>query len=224
MQALPSVRKIIDLSQPIYHNCPGWPTYEMVNVRYEAIYPNDGFTAERLNMNVHTATHLDVPFHFYPEGKTIEQFPIEQFQGEAVPIDLFGIAADTAIGVEHLEPYKDKVRPGDIVLLCTGWGQKRGYTKEYYNQWPYLSGEGAQWMADHQIKGVGIDGLSIGGWGEEKGVPPHKILLSNEIWPLEELNLTEELLTEPRWYLTAFPIKLQGFGGAPVRAVAMVFN
>src|SRR5665647_1613642 len=132
MQVLPSVRKIIDLSQPIYHNCPGWPTYEMVNVRYEALYPKDGFTAERLSMNVHTATHLDVPFHFYPEGKTIEQFPIEQFQGEAVPIDLFGIAADTGIGLEHLEPYKDKVHPGDIVLLCTGWGQKRGYTKEYY--------------------------------------------------------------------------------------------
>lgn len=221
---MPSIRKIIDLSQPVYHNCPGWPTYEMVDVRYEAIYPNDGYTAERIQMNVHTATHLDAPFHFYPEGKTIEQIPIDRFQGEAVPVDLFGIAADTPIGVEHLEPYKDVVRPGDIVLLCTGWGKKRGYTKEYYHQWPYLSGEGAEWLVNHKVKGVGLDGLSIGGWGMEKAVPPHEILLSNEIWPLEELYLTEELLTEERWFLCAFPLKLKGFGGAPVRAVAMVFD
>jgi arylformamidase len=66
--------------------------------------------------------------------------------------------------------------------------------------------------------------LSIGGWGKEKAVPPHEILLSNEIWPLEELYLTEELLEEERWYLSAFPLELQGFGGAPVRAVAMAFE
>jgi arylformamidase len=58
----------------------------------------------------------------------------------------------------------------------------------------------------------------------EKAVPPHEILLSNEIWPLEVLYLTEELLTEERWFLCAFPLKLKGFGGAPVRAVAMVFD
>lgn len=220
---IPTPRKVVDLSQPVYHNCPGWPTYRMVEVRYEALCPNDGFTAERLDMNVHTATHLDVPFHFYPQGKTIEQFPVEKFQGEAVPINLFGIAADSPIGSSHFELYSDRIREGDIVLLCTGWGLKRGYNEDYYHRWPYLSGEGAEWLVSRGVKGVGIDGLSIGGWGEGKGRPAHEVLLSNEIWPLEELYLTEELLTEERWYLCAFPLKLQGFGGAPVRAVAMAF-
>jgi len=72
---------------------------------------------------------------------------------------------------------------------------------------------------------VGIDGLSIGGWGgPEKGAPPHVILLRHEIWPLEELYLTKELLEAERWYLCAFPLKMQGFSGAPVRAVAMLFE
>jgi arylformamidase len=221
---MPSIRKILDLSQPVYHNCPGWPTYEMVDVRYEALFPKDGYTAETIKMNVHTGTHLDAPFHFFPQGKTIEQLSIDRFQGDAIPINLFGIAPDSAITVEHLTPYEHKIRPGDIVLLCTGWSEKRGYSKEYYQQWPYLSGEGAQWLVDKGVKGVGIDGFSIGGWGPEKAVPPHEILLSNEIWPLEELYLTEELLSEERWYLCAFPLKLKGFGGAPVRAVAMVFE
>jgi arylformamidase len=175
-------------------------------------------------MNVHTAAHLDAPFHFYPEGKTIEQIPVERFQGEAIPINLFGISPDSPITVQHLEPYADKIQAGSIVLLCTGWGKKRGYTKEYYNQWPYLSGEGAQWLVDRGVKGIGIDGLSIGGWGMEKAVPPHEILLANEVWPLEELHLTEELLEEEKWFVCAFPIKLKGFSGAPVRAVAIAFE
>jgi arylformamidase len=47
---MPSVRKILDLSQPLYHNCPGWPTHDMVEVKYEALYPNDGYTAERISL------------------------------------------------------------------------------------------------------------------------------------------------------------------------------
>lgn len=219
-----AIEKILDLSQPLYHNCPGWPTYDMVEVKYEALYPLDGYTAERIDLNVHTGTHLDVPFHFYPEGKTIEQFPISQFVGEAVPINLFGIEAEEPISVKHLEPYREKIREGDIVLLCTGWSLKRGYSNEYYYKWPFLSKEGAEWLVERKVKGVGIDGLSIGGWAEGNGPPPHQVLLSNEIWPLEELYLTEELFEEERWFLCAFPLKLQGFGGAPVRAVAIKFK
>lgn len=220
---MPKIEKILDLSQPVYHNCPGWPTYRMVNVEYEALYPLDGFTAERIDMNVHTGTHLDTPFHFYPDGKTVEQIPVERFVGDAVPLDLFDIDPAEPIGIKHLEPFAEKVKPNDIVLLCTGWSEKRGYTNEYYYKWPFLSREGAEWLVEKQVKGVGIDGLSIGGWGEGNGAPPHEVLLSNEIWPLEELNLTKELLEEERWFLTAFPLKLKGFGGAPVRAVAMKF-
>lgn len=216
-----SVKKVIDLSQPLFHNCPGWPTYKMVNVDYEAIYPKDGFTAERIDMNVHTGTHMDAPFHFYPDGKKVDEMAVEQFVGEAIPINLFGIEPETAIGKEHLEPYADKIKPGDIVLLCTGWSEKRGYTEDYYYKWPFLSREGAKWLVEKKVKGVGIDGLSIGGWAEGNGPPAHEELLSNEIWPLEELNLTEELFEEERWFICAVPLKLKGFGGAPVRAVAM---
>lgn len=108
---------ILAMSQPVFHNCPGWPTYELTEVTYEAINPKDGFTAEVFKMNAHTATHLDAPFHFFPEGKKIDEMPIEGFQGEAVIIDLRGIAPDTGITSEHLKPYADKIKEGDIVLM-----------------------------------------------------------------------------------------------------------
>jgi arylformamidase len=133
----------------LYYNSHWWE----LSLHFCALSTAKGM---KLNMNVHTATHLDVPFHFDPQGKTIEQMPIGRFQGDAIPIDLFGIAPDSAISAEHLAPYKDKIRSGDIVLLCTGWSKKRGYTREYYNQWPYLSGEGVEWLVEKGVKGVGI--------------------------------------------------------------------
>ncbi|MGL4283658.1 MAG: cyclase family protein, partial [Eubacterium aggregans] len=51
-------------------------------------------------------------------------------------------------------------------------------TRAYYYQWPYLTGEGARWLCEKGVKGVGLDGLSIGGWGPDKGPQPHVELLS----------------------------------------------
>ena len=64
--------KFYDLSQPVYDHCPGWPTYEPTVVKYEASYDKDRFNAEQIRLNSHTGTHLDAPFHFFPDGQTVE--------------------------------------------------------------------------------------------------------------------------------------------------------
>ena len=190
-------KKFYDLSQPVYDHCPGWPTYEPTVVRYEATYEKDRFNAEQIRLNSHTGTHLDAPFHFFPDGK----------QG---------------IDASHLEPYADKIHEGSIVLFDTGWNEKRSFDKEYTNDWPYLTGEGAEWLKVKGIKGVGIDTLSMGGWYEGTGRPCHEALLSGGIWILEEISIPDELAKLESCYLMAFPIKLKGFSGGPARAVAAV--
>lgn len=216
-------KKIFDLSQPIFHNCPAWPTYEMTTVKYEAICPTDGYTAERLDFNVHTGTHIDAPYHFFTDKTTIDQMSVENFQGEAVIVNLSNkIKEKEGITSAHLKEYEDLIKEGSIVLIYTGWSGKRGFGEEYYHDWPFLSEEGAIWLEKRKIKGVGIDGLSMGGWYEGTGRPCHEILLKEEIWLLEELYFPTEILEYRTCYLMAFPLKLQGFGGAPVRAIAMV--
>ena len=79
-------KKFYDLSQPVFDHCPGWPTYEPTTVRYEACYEKDRFNAEQIRLNSHTGTHLDAPFHFYPDGTTIDQMDVSLFQGNAVMI------------------------------------------------------------------------------------------------------------------------------------------
>ncbi len=213
-----------DLSQPVYHNCPGWPTYKMTSVTYEAIYTNDLFNAERIDLNVHTGTHVDAPFHFFPEGKTVDQIPVERWQGDAVLVDLRGkLDLHQGILPEDLAEYDALIKEDTIVLLNTGWGQKRKkWDLEYEHEWPYVTGELATYLAGKKVRGVGIDTLSIGGWYEGTGRPCHEILLSQEIWALEEVVFPEELMAYKTCYMTAYPLKLEGFSGSMVRAVAVV--
>ena len=214
--------KIFDMTQPLYHACRGWPTYEMTRFTYEKVLGVDGFTAERINMNSHTGTHLDAPYHFFADGKTISDMPLDCFMGRAIIADIRGIGAAQGIDAAHLRAHVEGMEPGCIVLLYTGWDKKRGFSKEYYNDWPYLSAEGARFLLDKGVKGVGIDGMSVGGWYEGTGRPCHEILLGNGIWLLEELTFPEELLKYKSCHLTAVPLKLEGFGGSPTRAYATV--
>lgn len=217
--------QIFDMSQPTYHNCPAWPTFAYPEIKNEALVGFDGFTAERVDMNVHTGTHLDAPYHFFADGKTIDQMSLEDFMGEAVIINLSNqIQPKQGIDLTHLKPFEDRIKPGCIVLLYTGWDRKRGFSEAYYKDWPYVTKEAAEFFVQKQVKGVGTDGMSVGGWYEGTGRPSHEVLLSHDIWALEELFFPEELLTYETCWLSAVPLKLRGVGGSPTRAYAMIFD
>ncbi|MCI8417766.1 MAG: cyclase family protein [Lachnospiraceae bacterium] len=219
---IPKVKKMLDLSQPVYHACPGWPTYDPTIVGYEARHATHDFEAERIDLNAHTGTHMDAPYHFIETGTPVDQMDLRLFQGRGIPFDLRNIG-QMGIEAKHLEACGTDIGEGDIALLYTGWAQKRGMNKEYLYAWPYVTGEAAQWLVDKGVKGVCIDGLSVGGWPEGTGRPPHEILLGHEVMITEELYMDEELLAEKEWYVIALPIKLQGGSGAPTRVVAMTF-
>jgi arylformamidase len=215
---------LIDLSQPLFDGCPGWATYPPMVLEPHCTVASDGFNAERVAVINHTGTHLDVPYHFFDDGKRIEDVPIDRFQGQATILDLRFLQPDQGIDVAELEPFAERIQPDDIVVLCTGWGDKRGPDPVFMYHWPYLTGAGARWLVERQIRAVAIDALSIGGWADGTGRPPHEVLLGAERWILEDIRIPDELLSRGRCYLFAFPILLQGCGGAFVRAVAQVDN
>jgi kynurenine formamidase len=214
--------KYFDLSVPLYHNCPAWPTHGLTAFTLEDMHVNGGAVTERIDMNVHTGTHLDAPYHFIPQGKTIDEIPLEAFIGRAWIVNLTGIAARTGIGPEHLEKHLAKVQKGDIVLCCTGWARKRSHSAEYCHDWPWMTKEGAELLIAKGVKGAGTDGLSMGGWYEGTGLPCHKAFLGAGLWLVEELIFPDELLKYESCTFTAVPLKLQGFGGSPTRAFATV--
>ncbi len=218
-------KRIYDLTQPIYHNCPGWPGQPLAIVDWEFQHVNYGFNSERVSFNTHTGTHIDVGYHFFADGKTLDQVPAEAFAGPMVVFDLRKTAkGDHAITPEELAPHLARVQKGDIVLLCTGYGQKRGFNEDYLHQYPYLGVPAAEALLKAGVKGVGTDALSMGGWGAPEKALCHVTLLPKDVFLLEELLIPEAIIDEKRRYFTCFPMWIKGCGGAPARAVVYEFD
>jgi kynurenine formamidase len=212
--------RAIDLSQPIRHDGPAWADYDPPTITHEYRLAAEGFNAETVRMNTHTGTHVDVPYHFDDAGETVDQRPLTGFAAPAVFIDLRDRVGE-AIAPEHLEADLPRIRPGDFAVLVTGWGERRAISEDYLKRWPYLGGAAAEALVERGVAGVGIDALSIGGWGgPEKGEPSHLALLGADVLIIEELRIPDAVLTGERFFLTAFPVLLEGCGGAWTRAVA----
>lgn len=214
--------RFFDMSQPLYSGCPGWPTYPPTVLEAKETVAADGFNAERLALATHTGTHLDVPYHFFDDGKRLDEVAADEFQGPAVVLDLRPLQPGQGIGPAELEAAGALLHPGDIAILCTGWGEKRSLDRIFMYEWPYLTGEGASWLVGRGARAVAIDALSVGGWAPGTGRPCHEVLLGSGHWILEDVKIPEEVVAAGRFHLFSFPVLLQGCGGSLVRAVAAV--
>ena len=214
--------KIYDLGQPIYHNSPQWPTYQPVTLNLEQNIGADGVNVESVRLMTHCGSHVDAPYHFVEEGKTIDQLPLETFVGPAVIVDVRGKQPASAITADDIKPFADQIAQGDIVLLNTGWHKKRGINKAYLHDWPYLGGDGAELLVSRGARGVVIDALSMGGWGSpEHSRPCHEVLLGAGLFIVEDINIPDEVMDGKKRIFQAFPVLLRGCGGAWTRPVLL---
>ena len=173
-------------------------------------------------MATHTGSHVDAPLHKIAGGRSIDALPLETFVGPAHLADLRGLAADAAIGPEVLARALHGRIAGEIVLLATGWGDRRAKTDEWLRHSPFVDPAGARWLVGRGVRGVGIDHYSIGGSGETNA-ETHTILLGSGIWVGEELKFPAEVWELPQpvkfW---ALPMNWPGCSGAFCRPVIEV--
>ena len=227
--------KIIDLSTPIEHDNPVWPTFPPLRIERTAWAARDGFTMEKVEMRTHTATHIDAPLHFIPEGKTLDDFPLDKFMGEGIVLDLTPKEPKEAITVDDITPYESEIQNDDVVMLHTGWDDYYGLTNEYLFEFPYLTAETAQYLAELNPKAVGTEGASVGGWVDETAahgpstdVGPdesHLPLLENDVIPIEEVRNLDQVLDgaeSRRAYFFYPPLNFHGTSGSSVRAFAFL--
>jgi kynurenine formamidase len=189
-------------------------------------------------MTTHTGTHIDTPLHFVPEGKSVDQLPVEAFMGEGVVVDLSRKKPKERITVEDLKEYDEDIRTSDVLMLHTGWDKRFGFNKEYLFEWPFLTEETAEYLVNLEVKALGVDTLSVGGWGgevaghgpttrKESNAETHHILLEAGIILVEtlrNLNLVLDGARARRAYFIYAPIAIQGAEGGPCRALAFLFE
>lgn len=170
----------------------------------------DPNNSSAITMSVHSGTHIDAPFHFVPNGATIDQLPLELFMG---PVLVHAVDTERYITAQHLTSLKLDGIPR--VLFKT---RNSGLLREaaYDPQFVAFSVEAATILAAQRVKLVGLDYLSVAHAGDEQ-VSVHRALLDRGVALLEGVDLSQ--ITPGRYELICFPIRIRGADGAPCRAV-----
>ncbi len=212
--------KIIDLTQKITADMPVYPGTEQPKLTVANTYETDGFRETLLSFYSHTGTHMDAPFHIFGDRTSLDALPAEQFVGKALVIDCRDAGEDGSIGMEYIDPVKDKADEADFLLFCTGWDQYWG-EEQYFGEYPVVTMEVCQYLLDSGKKGVGFDVIGIDPIADEN-LTRHKMLLSQRDIVIIE-NLTNlDKIGGGLFTLAALPLKYEAADGAPVRAVAII--
>ena len=209
--------KIIDLTHDIRTGMMVYPGDPGVEVRESLTHESAFCHVDRLDIGSHTGTHIDAPYHFLADGKRITDFPVSQFVGEGIVINLTGKGAGEAITEADLQPLHEQITAGDFVLLRTGWCEKFG-TDEYLDH-PYVSGDAAELLVKWGVRIVAVDFLNVDSTRLEQW-DAHPVLLSSDVLIVENIANSLALDPEKRYLFYFAPLKVAGSDGAPVRAFA----
>ena len=248
--------KIYDLSQPFGADTPLWP---FPGPRQDLIFQRAEYL-ERFHKRsvvytgtLHAATHIDAPSHVLHQGEggiMLSEIPLENCYGTGVIVDFRHLEKWHCIDSKDLENAKPKIEPGDFVVFNTGYHKLwRVDNYAYFNYYPSLGPDGAEWLVKKKVKAV------AGTWGATDGPlwhypliqtmpwldkeyrketgrdpdvdfpeyePCHRLLARNSITAIENAGGDVDLVTGKRCTLAAFPFRCELADGGFVRLVAIV--
>ena len=192
--------KIHDISQEVF-GCevyPGDPKPEKTIL--SSMKNGDLYNLTAFSMCAHNGTHVDAPYHFYADGRTIDEMPLDSFVGQACVISHSGsITAEDAENIlKKADQYNRDCRQR---ILIKGDG--------------VLTEEGAEIFARAGIKLFGTESQSVG--PENAPMAIHLIMLGAQIVLLEGIRLSE--VEDGAYILNAAPLNLSGSDGSPCRAI-----
>lgn len=192
--------KIYDISQEVF-NCEVFPgdiaPEKEENLRMER---GDLYNLTSFRMCAHNGTHIDAPFHFYQDGKTVEELSLEKLIGFCYVVEHHGI-----------------VRTEDArrILEISKKDNSEAMKRILFKGAAVVLAEAASVFADAGIELLGVESQSVG--PEEAPMEVHKILLGADVVLLEGIRLNG--VEEGVYFLNAAPLSLAGSDGAPCRAI-----
>lgn len=202
--------KLYDISLTLSPQSIRWVTAQPLElIERKRMSRGDANNSSSVHTSVHAGTHVDAPFHFVPDGMTIESLPLETFIGPArvcaVKPGSHITAADVA-GAGLRDETRVLFKTRNSTLLKVG---------VYDGSFAPFSVDAANALVDLGVKLVGLDYLSAAAANEQ--VPVHRAFLDHGVILLEGVDLSE--VAPGRYELFCPPVKLAGSDGAPCRAV-----
>ena len=185
---------IYDISQPVL-SCTVYPGDPRPQAKLLCrMTEGELYNLTAFSMCAHNGTHVDAPFHFLEDGKTVDRMGLEVFVGECYVARHQGnvSASDAGSILEKAQGARRILIAGDATV----------------------TEEAAAVFADAGILLLGNESQTVG--PENGPMQVHKILLGRGIALLEGIVLGK--VPEGRYFLNAAPLNLAGADGAPCRA------
>ncbi len=218
--------QIIDISIPLNNATPIYPNNVPLSVSNYKSMPESATQLSSITMGSHTGTHIDAPGHAIAGAPMLDAVLLEVFIGPCRVLDFSSVTAPggevtkAMLEAEHImQGSKEgnegsQGNKGERILLKT-YNSVRGFDI-FYEDYVYLSGDGADYLARLGVMLVGIDALSIKQRGSSDH-RPHLSLLSKNIPIMEGIDLKD--VAEGDYELFCPPLAFTGIDGAPARAI-----
>ena len=192
--------KIYDISQEVF-GCqiyPGDPKPQKQIL--SSMEKGDLYNLTAFRMCTHNGTHIDAPFHFFEDGKTVDEICLDAFVGMAYVKECHGIVSrDDAVKI--IEKAREQNPEAAKRILIKGDAE--------------VSLEAAKVFASSEILLFGNESQTVGPIDAPMEV--HQVLLGADIILLEGIRLAE--ISEGVYLLNAAPLNLSGADGSPCRAI-----
>ena len=192
--------KIYDISQEVF-SCqvyPGDPAPEKKMLSF--MENGDLYNLTAFSMCAHNGTHIDAPFHFLKDGKTVDAIGLEAFVGMAYVAEHQGIVSGNDAAEINKKAEKQNPEAAKRILI-------KGDAE--------VSLEAAKIFASAEILLLGNESQTVG--PEDAPMEVHLMLLSANVILLEGIRLSE--VSEGVYFLNAAPLNLSGADGSPCRAL-----
>jgi arylformamidase len=202
-----------DISLTISPKMPTWPgDPKVVLERFEKMEEGSLANITRIEMSVHTGTHVDAPYHFVSDGKSVERMPLRTLTGRAYVLDLPEVDQITAKIIERSELPPRTRRLLFKTRNSNYWAHNE---VDFQEDFVGICEDAAEYLVKRGVKLVGVDYLSVAPFHQPK--PTHEIFLKAGVVVVEGLDLSA--VTQGRYTLYCLPLKLDGSDGAPARAI-----
>ena len=192
--------KIYDISQEVF-SCrvyPGDPVPEKKAI--SLMEKGELYNLTAFSMCAHNGTHIDAPFHFIGDGKTVDAICLETFVGMAYVAEHHGIVSGND-AIEIIEKANVLNPEAAKRILIKGPA--------------VVSLEAAKEFASRGVLLLGNESQTVG--PEDAPMAVHQVLLGSNVILLEGIRLAE--VSEGIYFLNAAPLNLLGADGSPCRAI-----
>ena len=207
--------EIIDISHTVI---PGEDADRPFAIQ-KALLQDNTFRYDILKTHSHVGCHVEVGAHFYENGKSITDYPLERFYGPGVLLSV----KEMIITSESCEKLLgNKIEEGDIVVIRNDTGIKLTKQQLYMegeDRLPKLTPSAAKWIAKYKPKLIVLDYIRFGEDIEETR-QFHDILMSLDVNFVEFVDNLDKI-TKERFFVMALPYKVQGLDSSFCRAIVI---